>query len=209
MLYYVELDETKEFLEIHEVKNIHNLSKQLKVAWGYLDYYLSDNYSDPNGRSMPFIKKSIKKVGSINKKVLKIYLISHIKQWIEMKNTRFMSKNIMDELRTIATFGIIQPTVSLIREQMKNDGKVIPEDLSDYDNNIGKVSTDIIIESLEKRKVKPISEDIFDKEIVIDCKPTYKSRYSNAIEEEIEDIVKYYREHTDEIREYVSHRGRV
>lgn len=159
MLYYVELDKEKEFLEIHEAKNIHNLSKDIKVSWGNLDYYLNGTDRPvqwlPCGSTMPFIKNNGK-----------LYRISYYKQIIEKENYRYMSRKVYADLEFMNQFGTVKPT--------SNRGEV-----------------------------KKIKENDFDTEIIIDCKPSYKSRYSNAIEEDIEDTVRYYREHTDEIEDVI------
>jgi len=142
MLYYLELDKNKEFLEVKEAPNIHNLSKALKIAWGDLNYYLNGNDHPvkwlPCGQIMPFIKRNGK-----------MYRISYYDKIINMENYSFMSREVYKDIEFMNQYGTVKATSS------KQSVKEIKDEQ--------KVSTNIITE----------------------CNYKTKSRYSNAIDGEI------------------------
>lgn len=109
MIYYIELDKDKEFLEVHEVKNLHNLSRELKISWGYLNYYLNDYSCEslPYGLPMPYIKNNNK-----------MFVISKYKEIIDNKNRSYVSKEIIDALMFMNQFKTVVATSKLIAEQM-------------------------------------------------------------------------------------------
>ena len=92
MLYYMELDRDKEFLEIHEVKNIYALVKITKINWKTIDDYLNgtDVYRPRLVCGLP--KPLIKKIKR------KLYMVSYFKEIMNMRNSRYMSRVVMDEL---------------------------------------------------------------------------------------------------------------
>jgi len=145
MLYYMELDKDKEFLEIHEVKNLDHLSRELKIAWGDLNYYLNGDDHPveilPCGVKMPFVMKSGK-----------LYMISYYDKIINGLNYSYMSRKVYNDVDFMNEFRTIRPT--------SNKGKA--KEVKEKSN---KVSTDIII----------------------DCKPSYKSRYSNVLDKDDDD----------------------
>lgn len=100
----MELDESKELLEIKQVKNLHKLSKIIKSSWGDLNDYLNGGNRERRylncGVPMPFIKRGLKH----------IYLISENEEWIKMKNRRYISREIMEDLRFIGKYTDITPT---------------------------------------------------------------------------------------------------
>lgn len=110
MLYYMKVDKGKEYLDIIEVTSIDKLSKELKVSWGDLNDYLNNN-GDAQwlscGIRMPFIKNNFKD----------IYIISTSKEWIEYKNTRYLSIEIMNDLIELSKYVHIYPTVKKNRKK--------------------------------------------------------------------------------------------
>lgn len=95
MLYYVKLDRKKEFLEIKSVKNIHQLTKEIKINWVNIKEYLEVRSEILNcGVRMPFIKKQNKEM----------YLISEVKGYLELKNWSYMSRDVLREIGFIESF---------------------------------------------------------------------------------------------------------
>lgn len=92
MFYYMELDKDKAILEIKEVKNVHNLAKELKMSWGtvnsYVNCYIPASTRLNCGVRYPLLKMKGKKMWLIydNIEVAKYY------------NYRNMSRNVWDEL---------------------------------------------------------------------------------------------------------------
>jgi len=117
MLYYMELDPSKEFLEINEVKNIDRLSKIMKVSWGDLNYYLNGDDKPverlPSGMIVPFIKRNGK-----------VYIISYFKEIIEGKNYSYMSRNILKEVEHGLKYEKIKPRYIKEKKEEVVDNKV-------------------------------------------------------------------------------------
>lgn len=88
-LFYVKLDRSKQFLEIKEARNIHHLSKTLKLGFDTIKNYLNGSAEILNcGVKMPLISSRSKDV----------YLISEYRDWIEMKNYSYMSREVIDDI---------------------------------------------------------------------------------------------------------------
>lgn len=96
-LYYMEVDKNKEYLEIHEAKNIRDLSSKLKISGGDLKEYLHGNDEMIKkldcGITMPFIKRN-----------RKMYMISYYKDYLELKNTPYISKKIVKDISYMNSF---------------------------------------------------------------------------------------------------------
>ncbi len=112
MIYYMELDKDKEYLEIHEVKNIHNLSLIMKASWGDIKYFLEEYECDilPCGKSIPFIKKGGK-----------MWFISDSREYLQINNTRYMSKEVYDDLMFRNQFGPVYATSKIIAMKKGNE----------------------------------------------------------------------------------------
>lgn len=109
MIYYAQINKENEYYEIKIAKNLHNLSKEIKAEWGLLNEFIYGNNIKQEmlqcGVSFPFIKNGGK-----------IWLISAVEGYLEYNNTRWMSRDIWDELIYINQFNTVVATSNLLKK---------------------------------------------------------------------------------------------
>ena len=100
MLYYIELDKNKEFLEVHETKNIYTLCLELKVNWNDVNTYLNGTDEEVKrlrcGVPMPFVRR----------KNSKMWLISYHREIIDMRNSRYISREVYNDIEFINSYNL-------------------------------------------------------------------------------------------------------
>ena len=103
MLYYIELDRDRDFLDVHETKNIHTMCVELSINWNDVNAYLNGTDEEVKrlscGVPMPFIKR---KKG----KIINMWLISYHREIIDMRNTRYISREVYNDIEFINSYSI-------------------------------------------------------------------------------------------------------
>ena len=110
MIYYIKLDEEAETLEVKQVKNIHQLAQAIKVAWIEVNNFLNGTDKPTQwlgGCTMTF--PYIRKNGEC-------YYFSYYKPIIEGKNYKWMSREVISELRFMNEFEDVKATSSKVSE---------------------------------------------------------------------------------------------
>lgn len=113
MVYYMEIDASLEKLEIHECKNIHQVSKAIKISWVDINHYL-------NGTDTPVVMLNCGVIMPFIKRSGRMYLISYYKKIMEDRNYPWMSADVIEELTFMNDYEGVVATNSL-KNEVVND----------------------------------------------------------------------------------------